>query len=157
MWRFLDERFEDILGAILLAVMAAVAFINVVVRYCTSFSFAWTEELTVNFFVWVVLLGTARSFRDGSNLCMSMLYDACPHKLQFLFRLVGTIVCIIFFASLVWTGYLEVLDEIELEATSEALELPVWYYTCATPILSLLVIFRILQNFVSSFKKDGEK
>ena len=130
MWRFLDERFEDILGAILLAVMATVAFINVVVRYCTS---------------------------DGSNLCMSMLYDACPRKLQFLFRLVGTIVCIIFFASLVWTGYLEVLDEIELEATSEALELPVWYYTCATPLLSLLVIFRILQNFVSSLKKGGEK
>ena len=86
-----------------------------------------------------------------------MLYDACPRKLQFLFRLVGTIVCIIFFASLVWTGYLEVLDEIELEATSEALELPVWYYTCATPLLSLLVIFRILQNFVSSLKKGGEK
>ena len=68
MLRFLDTRFEELLGSLLLAVMVSIAFINVIVRYCTSFSFAWTEELTVNFFVWVVLLGTARSFREGSHL-----------------------------------------------------------------------------------------
>ena len=55
MLRFLDTRFEELLGSLLLAVMVSIAFINVIVRYCTSFSFAWTEELTVNFFVWVVL------------------------------------------------------------------------------------------------------
>lgn len=49
MLRFLDTRFEELLGSLLLAVMVSIAFINVIVRYCTSFSFAWTEELTVNF------------------------------------------------------------------------------------------------------------
>ena len=78
MWSFLDKRFEDILGSIMLAVMVTITFLNVIVRYCTNFSFAWTEEVTINFFVWVVLLGTARAFREGSNLCMNLLYDACP-------------------------------------------------------------------------------
>ena len=49
MWRFLDAHFEDLLGALMLAVMVTVAFINVIVRYFTSFSFAWSEEITVNF------------------------------------------------------------------------------------------------------------
>ena len=68
MLRFLGAHFEELLGSVLLAIMATIAFINVIVRYCTSFSFAWTEEMTVNFFVWVVLLGTARAFRTGGHL-----------------------------------------------------------------------------------------
>ena len=68
MWTLLDRRFEDLLGSIILAVMAVIAFLNVIVRYCTSFSFAWTEEITINFFVWVTLLGTARAFREGGHL-----------------------------------------------------------------------------------------
>ena len=49
MLRFLGAHFEELLGSVLLAIMATIAFINVIVRYCTSFSFAWTEEMTVNF------------------------------------------------------------------------------------------------------------
>lgn len=49
MWSFLDKRFEDILGSIMLAVMVTITFLNVIVRYCTNFSFAWTEEITINF------------------------------------------------------------------------------------------------------------
>ena len=78
MLKYLDGRFEELLGALLLAVMVSVAFINVVVRYCTNLSFSASEELTVNFFVWVVLLGASRSFREGSNFSMSLLYAACP-------------------------------------------------------------------------------
>ena len=56
MWRFFNRRLEEVLGAAMLAVMVTVTFVNVIVRYCTTFSFAWTEEITINFFVWVVLL-----------------------------------------------------------------------------------------------------
>ena len=48
MWSFLNARFEELLGALLLAVMACISFINVIVRYCTNFSFSSSEELTVN-------------------------------------------------------------------------------------------------------------
>lgn len=78
MWSLLDKRFEDLLGSFILAVMAVIAFINVIVRYCTSFSFAWTEEITINFFVWITMLGTARAFREGGHLGMTALYDSLP-------------------------------------------------------------------------------
>lgn len=146
MWRFLDQRFEEVLGGLMLGVMVTVSFINVVVRYCTSFSFAWTEELTINFFVWVVLLGASRSFREGGNLCMSILYDSCPKPLRLVFFLAGIVICIVFFAALGVMGVIEVMDEIDLEVTSEALEIPVWLYTCGTPLLSALIIFRIMQR-----------
>ena len=65
MWSLLDKRFEDLLGSFILAVMAVIAFINVIVRYCTSFSFAWTEEITINFFVWITMLGRPAPFVRG--------------------------------------------------------------------------------------------
>ena len=146
MLHMLDSRFEEILGSLLLAVMVTIAFINVIVRYCSSFSFAWTEELTINFFVWVVLLGTARAFREGSHLGMSLLYDKMSRTGRIACTLVSVAFCILFFGALAWAGFLEVLDEYELEVTSESLGIPVWWYTIATPLFSLLIIVRVLQR-----------
>ena len=124
MLNFLNSRFEEILGAFLLGLMACISFINVIVRYCTNFSFSASEELTVNFFVWIVLLGTARAFREGSNFCMNLLY----------------------------LGSIEVWDEFSLNVSSESLDIPVWLYTMATPLFSLLIIVRIIQKVISDFK-----
>lgn len=145
-WRFLDAHFEEISGSILLAVMVSIAFINVIVRYCTSFSFAWTEEMTVNFFVWVTLLGTARAFRDGSHLAMSIVYNSLPKPGRLFCYLLACILCLIFFGALFYTGVLEVMDEYELESVSESLGIPVWWYTIATPLFSLLIIYRMFQR-----------
>ena len=152
MWNFLNARFEELLGAILLAVMACISFINVIVRYCTNFSFSSSEELTVNLFVWIVLLGTSRAFREGGNFSMNLLYDAMPRPLRKLLYIFGTLCSIAFFAALCWQGYIEVKDEIELEVISESLAIPVWIYTIATPLFSALIIVRILQKLWEDFR-----
>lgn len=146
MLRFLNAHFEDVIGSIMLAIMVSIAFVNVIVRYCTSFSFAWTEEITINFFVWVTLLGTARAFRDGNHLAMSIIYDSFSRNGKRLCNLVSIGLCMIFFGALAYTGTLEVIDEYELESISESLGIPVWWYTIATPVFSLLIIFRMLQR-----------
>lgn len=146
MLRLLDSRLEEILGSVLLAFMVSIAFINVIVRYCSSFSFAWTEELTINFFVWVVMLGTARVFREGGHLGMTLLYDALPRGGRRLCHILSVLICLAFFGALCWAGTLEVMDEYELEVTSESLGIPVWWYTIATPAFSLLIIGRMLQR-----------
>lgn len=153
MLKFLDSRFEELLGALLLAVMVSVAFINVIVRYCTNLSFSASEELTVNFFVWVVLLGASRSFREGSNFSMSLLYSACPKSVRRWLYLLSVFCCIFFFGWLSWLGMIEVWDEYELNVASESLDIPVWLYTVATPLFSALTIFRILQKTVSDFRR----
>jgi len=149
MWRLLDRRLEEGLGAVLLAVMVAIAFVNVIVRYCTTFSFAWTEELTINFFVWIVLLGTARAFRDGSHLGMVLVFQKLPPPARKACIVLGLVIGVIFFGALAWTGYVEVRDEYALEVISEALGIPVWWYTISVPAFSVLVIVRMLQRGIA--------
>ena len=148
-------HFEEYLGALLLAVMATVAFANVVVRYCTNLSFSVSEELTVNLFVWVVMLGASRAFREGSNFCMSVIFNAVPKSLKRVMYLLGMICSIIFLCVLCYYGTIEVMDEVDLEVVSESLAIPVWLYTGVTPLLSLVAVIRVIQRTVDDFRSGA--
>jgi TRAP-type C4-dicarboxylate transport system permease small subunit len=63
-------RIDEWIAAILLFAMATIAFVNVLSRYFFHFSFAATEEVTINFFVWLTLLGSGIAFERGSQLGM---------------------------------------------------------------------------------------
>ena len=152
MLRFLNSRLEELLGALMLAIMACISFINVVVRYCTNLSFAYTEELTVNFFVWIVMLGTARAFREGSNFSMNLLYDHLPRPARLCLYFFSVACSLAFFGALCWYGYLEVMDEADLSVVSESLAIPVWLYTMATPLISAVIIVRILQKLCEDLR-----
>ena len=49
-------RIDHWIAAILLFSMASIAFINVLSRYLFHFSFAATEEITINLFVWLTVV-----------------------------------------------------------------------------------------------------
>lgn len=146
MFKFIWDRFEELLGSFLLFVMVTIAFANVITRYCIKMSLSWTEEITVNLFVWVVLLGTAYAFRKDNHLSVTLLHDAMPPWAQRACRVLSLVVCVGFFAALCWLGMVEVRDEMELEVITESLAIPVWWYTVATPAFSLLIIVRILER-----------
>src|SRR5690606_19444667 len=52
-------KIEDWISVLVLAVLALITFTNVLVRYMTDQSFAWTEEISV--FLLIVLTMTAGS------------------------------------------------------------------------------------------------
>lgn len=146
---------EEYIGAVMLAVMSTVAFANVVVRYCTNFSFSVSEEITVNFFVWVVMLGASRAFREGSHFHMSVLFSVVPQSLKRIMYIFGIICTIVFFLVLAYYGIIEVLDEVDLEVVSESLAIPVWLYTIVTPLLSFVAIIRVLQRAYDDLRQDA--
>jgi len=146
------DHFEEILGSILVAVMVTISFVNVITRYFIRMSLSWSEEITVNLFVWVVMLGTAIAFKKGSHLGMEFIYERFPDRIKKVLFLLSAILSIAFFVVLGWLGAIEVKDEIDLCVITESLAIPVWYYTIAIPVFSVLVIFRILQNVVTSLR-----
>lgn len=146
------DHFEEILGSILVAVMVTISFVNVITRYFIRMSLSWSEEITVNLFVWVVMLGTAIAFKKGSHLGMEFIYERFPYRIKKVLFLLSAILSIAFFVVLGWLGAIEVKDEIDLCVITESLAIPVWYYTIAIPVFSVLVIFRILQNVVTSLR-----
>lgn len=146
------DKVEEWASSVLLMVMVSVAFVNVVTRYFVKFPLAFTEELEVNLFVWLVLLGTSIAFRRGSHLNMSFLVDLMPDPLKRLCHAAGFGLTVLFFVVLGYLGYLEVMDEIALGVTTESLDIPVWYYTISMPMLSVLILVRVLGRFLAKGK-----
>jgi putative C4-dicarboxylate transport system permease small protein len=142
--RFCDY-FEEVLGALILSIMLVVTFANVVTRYLITYPLAFTEEITISMFVWIVLLGTSIAFRRNAHLAMTFFYDLMPRSLKKFCFIISTAVSLTFFALLGWLGALQVLDEWELGVTSDALAIPTCIYSSAIPVFSAIIIIRILQ------------
>jgi TRAP-type transport system small permease protein len=66
---------EHWIVAILLLVMSCITFINILSRYFFHFSFAATEEITINLFVWMTVVGSGIAFNRGAHLGMVTLFD----------------------------------------------------------------------------------
>ncbi len=148
------DHFEEILGSLILMVMAVITFANVITRYFIFQALAFTEEVTINLFVWLVMLGTAIAFKKGTNLSMTFIYDLLPRKGKKACFFIGTIMSLVFFALLAYLGYLEVVDEIDLEVTTESLAIPVYYYTIALPVFSVLIFVRIVQAALATIRRN---
>ncbi len=149
------DRFEELLGAILLAVMVSISFINVITRYFFHFSMAFTEELTLYAFVWVTMLGVSLAFRIGANMAVSLLYDRFSVSVRRVLYIVSLLSCIAFFLTLMYWGYIEVRDEMQMGVTTEATGLPVYIFTIAMPFLSVLTIWRILVRGVQDLRSGN--
>ena len=51
-------RVDYWIAAMLIMAMALIAFVNVLSRYFVNFSIGATEEITINLFVWMTVVGT---------------------------------------------------------------------------------------------------
>jgi TRAP-type C4-dicarboxylate transport system permease small subunit len=140
-------RLDHWLAAILLAVMALIAFVNVLSRYIFHFSFAATEEITINLFVWMTVVGIGIAFERGGHLGMVTFFNLFPRKLQKASVLVYSFLTAALF--LVLNGFMiqAIYDEITLfQAQSASLGIPVWIYYAGLPLLSVFVFQGIYRD-----------
>jgi len=144
--RRLGDHLEEGACVLIFGVMTVVALVNVVTRYVIRYSLAFTEEIVVSLFVWLTLLGTAIAFRQGSHLAFTYLVERTPPPLHRLALALSTASSAGLFLALAWFGLGQIRSERMLGTTSEALAIPQWWYTAGIPVLSLLIIVRILQS-----------
>ncbi|NLJ45175.1 MAG: TRAP transporter small permease [Treponema sp.] len=138
---------EEIIGAVLLAGMAVLTFLNVINRYVFRKSIAFTEEITVNLFVWITLIGIAMAFRKGANLKMTNLFDRFGPKLQKTATTVAGVIGILIFGFVIVNSCQEIWKNMTFyRTTSEALGIPTWIYSLGTPVFSGMVIWQIARS-----------
>lgn len=144
MLKWIWNNLEEAGAACLLAIMATIAFVNVITRYVVSFSMAFTEELTVYLFVWATLLGTALAFKNGSNMVVTVLYNRFPKGGRRILYIMSSVFAFSFFALLGYYGYLQVRDEYTLQVHTESMHMPLWYFSASLPVGAAIIMLRIL-------------
>ena len=135
--------------------MAAICLItlgNVVARYLTDISFAFTEEVSVFLLVFLTFIGSAKAFLDGNQIAVGYFIDKLSWPWRRRWLLFGLAMSALMIGLLVWYGARMAWDDFELEVTSPGLGWPQWIYTASLPLLALLVLGRIAQGFVHVWK-----
>jgi len=147
------SRFEEVLCAILFAVMAVITFLNIISRYLLKYSFAFTEELVVSFFVWLTLLGTSIAFREQSHLGFSFLVDRLPQEVRKTLLWISAGLGAALFIFLIYFAMGQIGEEISLGITSSGIGVPQWWYTIGVPVLSVLIVLRVFQGAYRASRK----
>ncbi len=148
---FLDN-FEEVLGASLLFAMALLAFINVITRYFIKVSFAPTEELEVSGLVYLTMLGASAAFKRDLHLKLIFIHSKLNKKAQKYLNLFSLVVSFLLFSTIAFLSYFHIKDEIDLQITTEALNIPEWIYVMAIPIGCILIDIRLIQKIIKTVK-----
>ena len=145
-------RIEERIAVGAMGLLVAITLLNVVTRYLTGGSYAWTEEISVFLMVVMALAGasavagrdshirieffTRRRLADGTYLQRRglMLFAALVSSGVFL--LLAAL-----FARWVW-------DQYRFSETSMGLGVPLWWYGLALPLLCLSISARAFSAFL---------
>ena len=151
-------KIEHWIVAILLFVMSCITFINILSRFLFHFSFAATEEITINCFVWMTVVGIGIAFTRGSQLGMVTLFDLFPPGMKRIVILASAALSAILFVLVNIFLVRNIYDELVLfHATSGALNIPIWIYYAGVPVLSIFVFKGIYQDASAKLKTvEGE-
>jgi len=147
---------DELLGAFFLAIMSLITFVKVVNRYLFSKSLAFSEEVVVNLFVWITLLGISIAFRRGSHLQMTNLYDKFPPKLKRISIGISGVIGVAIFTFLIYNSCKEIYKNMTFyHSISDALGIPTWIYSLGTPVFSLFVLKEIVSSTLRGIKKNN--
>ena len=135
-----------------MALICLITLANVVVRYLTDISFAFTEEVSVFLLVFLTFIGSAKAFLDGNQVAVTYFIDKLDAQWRRRWLLFGLAMSALMIGLLIWYGSKMAWDDFELDVTSPGLGWPQWIYTVWLPLLALLVLARLAQGFVHVWK-----
>lgn len=148
---------DEWLCALLLAAMVTIAFANVLGRFLFDYSLAFTEELTINFFVYVVVLGAGLGFEQLIHPRFESIFSRFPKAGRAALIVLSYLLTVVLFAALLWATWRAIYVDMTLfHSTSAALGLPSWYYDAPVFLCVLLALRRLWRGFQIEMRRNRE-
>ncbi|WP_349369743.1 TRAP transporter small permease [Salinarimonas sp.] len=145
-------KIEEALGAAAMALIVAISFGNVVVRYLTNASFAFTEEFSVFLLVFMTFVGASAAFATNEHIRITFFLERMGRRGRIAAEAVTLLATTAMFALVVYYGGQVTFDEWYWEETSPGLGYPAWIYTVWLPLLSLVIIGRVIGRGIAVFR-----
>ena len=135
---------EDVITAAVMAALALITFTNVLVRYFTSHSFAWTEEVSVALMIVLALVASSAAVARNGHIRIEYFADSGPRSRQRALARFGALMVCVLFALVAALSVRMVWDDIRFEETSPGIGVPKWWYSVWLPVLAAAIALRAL-------------
>jgi TRAP-type transport system small permease protein len=145
----LSVKFEEFIAAVAMGLLCIITMANVIVRYFTNISFAFTEEISVWLMVVMTLIGASAAFVKRQHIAITFFADRLAPLARYRVGLMVLAACAAMFALLAVFGVRMAWEDYRYEVTSPALGVPQWLYTVWLPVLSFVVLGRLAQMIIA--------
>ena len=135
-------KIEDWLTVIVMGLLALITFGNVLVRYFTNQSFAWTEEFSVFLMIVLALVAGSASVARNRQIRIEYFADSGSPERQRALARFGALMVFVLFGLIAVLSTRMVWDDIRFGETSPGIGIPKWWYTIWLPLLSILIAIR---------------
>jgi TRAP-type C4-dicarboxylate transport system permease small subunit len=150
-------QIEEAVAAAAMALICLITFANVVVRYLTDASFAFTEEFSVFLLVVLTLVGAAAAFARNLNIRVTFFAEMTSPPAQRWLDIGGLLLSALLFLLVAWTGWRFVADDWKFGTTSPGIGVPQWIYSIWLPALALAIVARALGRVVRLLRGRDER
>ena len=124
--------------AVMLMVITALTFYQIVMRYAFNMAPSWSEELVRFLFVWLSFLGAGMGVRDKIHIGVDVVIRLLPPGAQRLAAMLVALIIFLFGTFLIVAGWDVVL--MTHGQPSPALSLPMSYVYLALPAMGVLML-----------------
>lgn len=137
---------EKVALAVMLLVVTAITFGNVLSRYVLPTSWSFTEELVINLFVPLSLLGAALCARDeGGLVSMALFSNGLNRRGQRILNLVMVAAGLYFCYVLVKYGGARVTSLIANNKKTDVLRINEWKFALSVPVSGVCMALHLIE------------
>jgi TRAP-type C4-dicarboxylate transport system permease small subunit len=111
----------------------------------------WLQEVTMTFFIYGVFIGAAAATRRNDHLYLAALAESMSGRKRLFFETINRLVVMGVAVSMVWFGYLNVLDGFRSLRMPSMTPLASLY--AAIPMCGVLVALFTLEQLVNGWKR----
>ena len=139
-----------------MALLVLITLLNVLTRYFTDQSFAWTEEISVFLLVVMTLAGASAAAARDRHIRIEFFYESGSPTRQRRLKVIGACISGLLFLGLTVLFGRMVADEIHYAETSMGLGVPRWWFTVFSPVLCAAITWRCFALAWSAAKDAGK-
>lgn len=148
-------RLEDWLTVIVMALLALITFANVLVRYFTNSSFAWTEEISVFLMIVLALVAGSAAVARDQHIRIEYFAEGGSARRRRRLALLGAATVALLFGVIAVLSVRVVWDDYRFGETSPGIGVPQWWYSIWLPVFAALITARAVGLFVRRIRHTG--
>ena len=151
--KFIDDKFEEVIGTAILGVVVTLVFLGVVLRLVFTSGLPWQEELSRFGFVFVCYLGASYGMKSDDHIRITFVSDALPEGVRKVLRVITDIVWIGFNVFVVIVSIDYYLRQKDFLGLSGILKIPLHYVFLTIPVGFTLLTLRLIQQYIQRLIK----
>jgi TRAP-type C4-dicarboxylate transport system permease small subunit len=153
MLSILDRALKRVLW-LLVAILTASVFFQVLLRFVFKYPLPWTEEVSRIAFVYSIFVGATIAVREKSHLNIDVILVLLPKGIARAITLLGSVLVGIFLGFVTWEG-IAFVRATGVQMTP-VMQVPFRHLYLVVPISGVLMLLYLVLGMVDYLRKKGE-